>query len=327
MRILITGITGFAGSHLAEHLLETVSPVEIYGTYRWRSPMDNILQIRDRLNMVECDLQDGNSVLRMMDAVRPDWIFHLAAQSYVAASWQAPTDTINNNVIGQLNILESIKTLGLKCRMQLAGSSEEYGMVYPDEVPIKETNPLRPLSPYAVSKVGQDMMAYQYFKSYGIHLIRTRAFNHSGPRRGHVFVESNFARQIVDVMTGNKEPVIMVGNLKARRDYTDVRDVVRAYRMAIEMGEPGDVYNICSGTAYSIEEVLNILLNLSGMKIRVEEDPRRLRPSDVPLLLGDNTKFRSVTGWKPEIPLEKTLRDLLDYWKSNRPSERAEVKK
>jgi GDP-4-dehydro-6-deoxy-D-mannose reductase len=316
LKILITGITGFVGSHLAEYLLQKIPNARIFGTRRWRSRMENINHLVERLELVECDLHDNNSVLQMMDKVRPDWIFHLAAQSYVHSSWQAPADTISNNIIGQLNILESIKNLNLECRMQIAGSSEEYGLVYKDETPIKETNPLRPLSPYAVSKVGQDMLAYQYYKSYGFHLVRTRAFNHTGPRRGHVFVESNFAKQIVDILNGIQKPVIYVGNLEAKRDYTDVRDVVRAYYLSLEMGEPGGVYNICSGTTHSIREVLDILLRKAGVEIQVEQDPARMRPSDVELLLGDYSQFNKLTGWKPEIPFEKTLEDLLDYWKS-----------
>ncbi len=317
MRILITGITGFVGSHMAEFCLNREENLKIFGTRRWRSPMDNIRHIADKIELVECDLQDSNSVLQMMDHVRPDWIFHLAAQSYVKASWKSPGDTISNNIMSQLNVLESMKALKLNCALQLAGSSEEYGLVHPDEVPIRETNPLRPLSPYAVSKVGQDMMAYQYYKSYGFPLVRTRAFNHSGPRRGHVFVESNFARQIVRIKKGLAEPVIKVGNLLARRDYTDVRDVVRAYWLALEKGQPGEVYNIASGRAYAIREVLNMLLDMAEMEIQVEEDPDRLRPSDVPLLLGDYSKFRDATGWEPVIPLDKTLKDILDYWMAN----------
>lgn len=315
MKILITGITGFVGSHLAEYLLDKDPSFSIYGTYRWRSRMENIDQIKNKLNMVECDLHDSGSVRRMMEHVQPDWIFHLAAQSYVLSSWHAPADTISNNIIGQLNVLESMRELDINCRMLIAGSSEEYGLVKPDELPIKETNPLRPMSPYAVSKVGQDMLAYQYHMSYGFHLIRTRAFNHSGPRRGDVFVESNFAKQIVDIEKGRKEPVVRVGNLKAKRDFTDARDIVRAYYLAIEKGKPGDVYNICSGKAISIQSLLDILVSKAGVEIRIEVDPNRLRPSDVPILLGDYTKFNKLTGWKPEIPFEKTLEDLLDYWR------------
>lgn len=314
MRVLITGITGFVGSHLAEYLLSK-NDVEVYGTIRWRSRRENINPIQKHINLIECDLNDGNSVRKMMDSVRPDYIFHLAAQSFVLTSWHAPADTLLTNVLGQLNIFESAKEIGINPRIQIAGSSEEYGMVYADEVPIKEENPLRPLSPYAVSKVTQDLLAYQYYMSYKLNVVRTRAFNHSGPRRGDVFVESNFAKQIADIENGHQEPVIKVGNLEAKRDYTDVRDVVRAYWLALEKGKPGEVYNICTGKSYAIKDVLSILLSMSSIKIKIQEDPARLRPSDVPILEGDSYKFRASTGWKPEIPFEQTLKDLLEYWR------------
>ncbi|MCK5844693.1 MAG: GDP-mannose 4,6-dehydratase, partial [Victivallales bacterium] len=202
MKALITGVTGFAGSHLAEFLLD--ENVEVFGTCRPRSPMENLSrELRSNIKLLECELRDSVAVKDTLENVRPDWIFHLAAQSFVPTSWKSPADTITNNVISQLNIFEAMKDLKLEStRVQLAGSSEEYGMVYEDEVPIKETNPLRPLSPYAVSKIAQDMMGYQYFMSYGIQAIRTRAFNHTGPRRGEIFVTSAFAKQIADIEKG-----------------------------------------------------------------------------------------------------------------------------
>ncbi len=312
MRILITGITGFVGSHLAEFALE--QGAEVYGSYRWRSRMENIESIKDRLHLVECELTDAVSVTRMIDDIKPDRIFHLAAQSFVPTSWHAPQQTLSNNIISQLNILEAIR--GTETRIQLAGSSEEYGLVYPEETPIKEINPLRPLSPYGVSKVTQDMMGYQYYRSYGIYIIRTRAFNHTGPRRGQVFVTSNFARQVALIEKGLQEPVVKVGNLEARRDYTDVRDIIRGYWLSLDGGcQPGEVYNICSGNSWKIQSVLDHLLSLSKVKVKVEVDPERLRPSDVPILVGDSTRFNKATGWKPEIPIEKTLEDLLNYWR------------
>ena len=312
MRVLITGITGFVGSHLAEFALE--QGAEVYGSYRWRSRMENIEGIKDRVHLVECELTDAVSVTRMIDDVKPDRIFHLAAQSFVPTSWHAPQQTLSNNILSQLNIFEAIR--GTETRIQLAGSSEEYGLVYPEETPIKETNPLRPLSPYGVSKVAQDMMGYQYYRSYGIYIIRTRAFNHTGPRRGQVFVTSNFARQVAMIEKGLQEPVVKVGNLEARRDYTDVRDIIRGYWLSLDGGcQPGEVYNICSGNSWKIQSVLDHLLSLSKVKVKVEVDPERLRPSDVPILVGDSTRFTEATGWKPEIPIEKTLEDLLNYWR------------
>lgn len=315
MRVLITGITGFAGSHLAEYILAKHPDLEVFGIMRWRSRTENIESIRNQVELIECDLRDATSVKNLMARVLPDKIFHLAAQSFVPSSWNAPAESLATNVLGQLNIFEAIRELDIDPWIQIACSSEEYGLVHEDELPIKEENPLRPLSPYAVSKVGQDYLAYQYFKSFGLKAVRTRGFNHDGPRRGDVFVSSNFAKQLVEVEKGKKEPVIHVGNLEARRDFSDVRDIVRGYWLAVERCEPGEVYNICCGKAYSIQEVLDRLIELSGAKVDIQEDPSRLRPSDVPVLLGDNTKFRNATNWKPEIPYDKTLSDMLDYWR------------
>jgi GDP-4-dehydro-6-deoxy-D-mannose reductase len=315
MRVLITGITGFAGSHLADYILREHPEVELFGIYRWRSRRENIAHIRDGLAIRECDLRDAHSVKNMLAEIRPDRIFHLAAQSFVPSSWRAPSESVVTNVIGQVNIFEAVRDIGIDPRIQIACSSEEYGMVYPEETPIKETNPLRPLSPYAVSKVAQDYLGYQYFMSYGLKVVRTRGFNHTGPRRGDVFVCSDFAKQIVSIEYGLQEPVIHVGNLEARRDFTDVRDMVRAYWLALEHCEPGEVYNIASGTAYRIQEVLDKLLSMSRVEIEVRQDPERMRPSDVPILLGDNSKFREATGWRPEIPFDQTLADIMEYWR------------
>lgn len=314
MRILITGITGFAGSHLAELALRE-DGVEVFGTRRWRSRTENIDHLTDRLRLVECDLRDAASVQRLVDSVRPERIFHLAAQSYVPTSWHAPTETFTTNVVGQINLFEALRHSGCAARVQVACSSEEYGLVTPDETPITEDNPLRPLSPYAVSKVGQDLLAYQYHRSYGLHTVRTRGFNHTGPRRGEVFVVSNFAKQIAEIEAGHREPVIRVGNLEAERDFTDVRDVVRAYWLALEHCEPGQAYNIASGHAWRIRDVLELLLSFSDASIDVEVDADRLRPSDVELLLGDASRLRAATGWEPEIPFEQTARETLEYWR------------
>ena len=315
MRALITGITGFAGSHLAEFILSNHPDVEVYGIMRWRSRTENIEAIEKRVQLVECDLRDATSVKTLLGRVRPDKIFHLAAQSYVPASWNAPGESLTTNIIGQLNIFEAVRELKIEPWIQIACSSEEYGLVKEDELPIKETNPLRPLSPYAVSKVGQDYLGYQYHMSFGLKVVRTRGFNHDGPRRGDVFVSSNFAKQLVEVEKGKRPAVIHVGNLEARRDFSDVRDIVRGYWLSLERCEAGEVYNLCSGKAYSIQEVLDRLIELSGAKVKIEQDPARLRPSDVPVLIGDCTKFREVTGWKPEIPYDKTLADMIDYWR------------
>jgi len=316
MKVLITGITGFAGSHLAEYLLAKKKDVEIHGIQRWRSDIENIEQFKDKVVLHECDIKDYHSVKGALTKIMPDKIFHLAAQSFVPTSWHAPAETITTNIIGELNFFEAVRELKINPWIQIACSSEEYGMVYENEVPIKETNPLRPLSPYGVSKVGQDLLGYQYHESYGLNIVRTRAFNHEGPRRGEVFVTSNFAKQLAEIEKKKKPPILYVGNLDARRDYTDVRDVVRAYWLATEKCVAGEVYNICSGRDWKIKDMLDYLLKLSKVKVEVKQDPSRMRPSDVQILLGDNTKFTKQTGWKPEIPFEKTLEDLLNYWRT-----------
>ncbi len=341
MRVLITGITGFAGSHLAEHILAEHPDVAVYGTYRWRSRMENLDEImrrkqldvvegrfsagpeirdearrRGRVLLLHTELTDAGAVEKLISAVQPNRIFHLAAQSFVQSSFDEPAATIGINVSSQLNIFEAVRRHDLETRIHVAGSSEEYGLVLPDEVPMKETNPLRPLSPYAVSKVAQDKLGWQYFKSYGMHVVVTRGFNHTGPRRGLVFATSTFARQIAEIEAGLHEPVIYVGDLTSKRDWTDVRDMARAYWLALEKAEAGESYNIGSGRTWAVREMLDILLSHSKIEVRVQEDPARLRPSDVPILWADVSKFQRATGWTPKIPLERTLEDLLNYWRA-----------
>ena len=315
MRVLITGITGFAGSHLADYILAEYPDVELFGLVRWRSRMENVIHIQDKVRFVEGDLKDSVSLKKCLADIKPDRIFHLAAQSFVPTSWTCPSETFAINAIGQINLFEVILSLGLSPKIQVAGSSEEYGFVRPEELPMKETTPLRPLSPYAVSKVAQDLLAYQYFQSYGLKAVRTRGFNHTGPRRGDVFICSNFAKQIVEIEKQKREPVIFVGNLDAKRDFTDVRDTVRAYWLSLEKGEEGEVYNIGSGKARSMREILDMLIETSSANVKIEIDPQRLRPSDVPILESDCTKFHELTGWEPRIPFKQSLEDLLDYWR------------
>ncbi|MBI4493841.1 MAG: GDP-mannose 4,6-dehydratase, partial [Chloroflexi bacterium] len=258
---------------------------------------------------------DAFSTQRLIECVRPDRIFHLAAQSFVPTSWTAPAQTLSINVLGQVNLFEAIRQANLDPLVHVAGSSEEYGLVYPHEAPIKETNPLRPLSPYAVSKVTQEMLAHQYFRSYGLRTIVTRGFNHEGPRRGPVFVTSNFARQVAEIEAGLRAPVIEVGDLSSRRDWSDVRDMVKAYWLTLERGTPGEVYNIGTGVARTVKEMLEVLLEHSAVQVRVEPVAEKMRPSDVKLLQADASKFRAATGWEPHIPFEQTMADLLDYWR------------
>jgi GDP-4-dehydro-6-deoxy-D-mannose reductase len=313
-RALITGITGFAGSHLAELLLS--EGFEVYGILRWRSRLEHIEHLNGKIHLLEADLMDLTSLQKVMIEVRPDYIFHLAAQSFVPTSWTAPAVTMEVNAVGSCNLFEAIRSANIDPIIQIACSSEEYGLVHENELPIKETNPLRPMSPYAVSKVALDYLGYQYNQSYGLKIVRTRGFNHEGPRRGEVFVTSTFAKQVAMIEKGKQEKVILHGDLTSRRDFTDVRDMVRGYLLAAQKGTPGEVYNICSGKDWLIKDMLERLVTLSTVKdIELRPDPKRMRPSDVPVLLGDNSKFVAQTGWKVEIPFEKTLADTLEYWR------------
>ena len=311
-KALVTGITGFAGSHLAEHLLK--KKMEVYGTARWRSNLDNIEHIKNDIHLLTADMRDGHSLEVVLSESTPDYIFHLAAQSFVPMSWRAPADTMETNLIGTIHLFEAVRKLNISPKIHFAGSSEEYGFVYPHEVPVTEENPLRPLSPYGVSKVAADKLSYQYHRSYGLHIVVTRGFNHTGPRRGDVFVTSNFAKQIAEIEEG-AEPIIHVGNLDAMRDFTDVRDMVKGYLLAVDKGQPGESYNICSGESIKIGELLDLLISMSHKKIKVQQDPDRMRPSDVEILQGDCSKFKKQTGWKQTIPFEKTMEDLLNYWR------------
>jgi GDP-4-dehydro-6-deoxy-D-mannose reductase len=313
-KVFITGIAGFVGSHLSELLLKR--GFEVYGLLRARSKTDHIESIINKLHLEDADLLDTHSLYTTISRIKPDYIFHLAAQSFVPTSWVSPSVTLEVNIVGSANLFEAVRMAHIDPVIQIACSSEEYGLVHTNEIPITETNPLRPLSPYAVSKVAMDYLGYQYFQSYKIRIVRTRGFNHTGPRRGDTFAESNFAKQIALIEKGKQEPVINVGNLDASRDYTDVRDMVRAYLLVVEKCEPGDVYNICSGSTIKIGDMLKTLLSMTKAKVSVKPDPSRMRPSDVPVLLGDNSKFVNKTGWKAEIPFKKTMEDLLNYWRS-----------
>ena len=317
MRVLITGVTGFVGSYLSEYCLE--KRYFVFGTRRRRSPLTNIQHLlrNPRFELLEMELLDSRSISTVLQTSRPDWVFHLAAQSFVPASFESPYYTLQVNILGTLNLLESLRrwSESAAVKIQIAGSSEEYGLVMPEECPIVETQALRPLSPYAVSKVACDLMGAQYARSYGMHVVRTRAFNHEGARRGIDFVTSNFAYQAVQLERGNVS-ALEVGNLDAVRDFNHVNDVVRAYWQALEKGEVGEVYNICSGEATSIRDLIGMLSHIVGRELPFATDPKRLRPSDVPRLVGSSEKFRKLTGWKPNLSLEDAMRDLVDYWRA-----------
>ena len=313
MRVLITGITGMVGSHMAEYILSNHPEVEVHGLIRWRSPMDNIQNIQPRISLHHAELRDLNSLINLLKIVKPDRIFHLAAQSYVTVSFDAPSDTIHTNVIGTTNLLDAVRITGIDPRIHICSSSEVYGQVRGDEVPIKETNEFRPASPYAVSKVGEDMIALQYFLSYGIKTIRTRMFTHTGPRRGDVFAESAFARQIAEVEAGLRNNPIKVGNLDSVRTFADVRDAVRAYWLLLENCTPGEVYNIGGTETMTVGEMLDMLKGMVKCKIEHVVDPALLRPSDVTLQIPDVSKFQNETGWHPKISTRQTLLDLLNF--------------
>ncbi len=301
------------GSHLAEYVLQNFPLVEVHGLMRWRSPLDNIIPVLGKIKLHEGDLRDTSSVVYLLKEINPERIFHLAAQSYVPFSFNVPVDTLNTNIIGTTILLEAIRITGQSPLVHICSSSEVYGQVLPEEVPIKETNPFRPASPYAVSKVGEDMIAFQYHLSYGIKTFRTRMFTHTGPRRGDVFAESAFAKQIAEVEAGLRPNQIHVGNLESVRTFADVRDAVRAYWLLLERCKPGEVYNIGGNRTMKVGEMLEILKGMAKCKITQEVDPALLRPSDVTLQIPDISKFQKETGWQPEIPLEKTLEDLLNY--------------
>jgi GDPmannose 4,6-dehydratase/GDP-4-dehydro-6-deoxy-D-mannose reductase len=313
MRVLVTGITGMVGSHLAEYLLAEHPGVAVHGLVRWRSPRTNIASVAARLELHEGDLRDLNSLVHVLRSARPDRIFHLAAQSYVSQSFVAPADTLATNVVGTQNLLDAIRLAGLAPRIHVCSSSEVYGQVTEAELPIRETNPFRPASPYAVSKVGEDMVAQQYALSYGMDVLRTRMFTHTGPRRGDVFAESAFAKQIAEIEAGVRPNPIRVGNLDSVRTFADVRDAVRAYWLLLEKCPGGEVYNVGGDRTMTVGAMLEMLKGIARCRIDHVVDPALVRPSDVTLQIPDTSKFRAATGWAPRIPLETTLKDLLDW--------------
>jgi GDP-mannose 4,6-dehydratase len=305
---------------MADYILTNSPEVQIVGFARWRSPTDNIRHIMGKISLEYGDLLDPSSIKPLLLKHFPEVIFHLAAQSYVPFSFVAPVATLSTNVIGTCNLLEAVREMKQTHRydpvIHICSSSEVYGQVREDEVPIKENVPLRPSSPYAVSKVAEDMLGYQYWLSWKIKTIRTRMFTHTGPRRGDVFVLSNFAKQVAAIEAKLQPKVVKVGNLESIRTFSDVRDAVRAYWLLVTRCPPGEVYNIGGVETMSIREMLNRLLDISTEKnIAVEVDPARLRPSDVTLQIPCSDKFTAATGWKPEIKFEKTMRDTLDYWR------------
>lgn len=320
---LITGITGFVGSHLADFLLKNTN-WDIYGMCRWRSPLDNVQHLLDRVNkksrlfFVDGDLCDPMSIRKVVLKVLPDYVFHLAAQSDPKTSFSSPFQTLNTNILGTMRILEEIREAKIDPVVHICSSSEIFGRVSKEKLPIGEDCTIHPVNPYAISKVGTDLLGKFYAEAYGIKTITTRMFTHTGPRRGDVFAESSFAKQIAMIEEGLIPPVIKVGNLDSLRTWADVRDAVRAYYMAVTIKPiPGECYNIGGIHTCTVDDMLNHLISISTHKdgIKIEVDKSRLRPIDADLQIPDVRKFRKHTGWKPQIPFDKTMQDLLDYWR------------
>jgi GDP-4-dehydro-6-deoxy-D-mannose reductase len=276
--------------------------------------LERLERVKDKVTLFDCDLRDRNSVMRVLYEAKPDIIHHLAAQSFVRASWDNPEFTIFNNIGAELNIFEVCRQLKLDPIIHIAGSSEEYGNVKLEELPIIEETPLRPMSPYGVSKVTQDILAQQYFMSYGTKTVITRGFNHEGPRRGRSFVTSAFASQVAEIINKKQKPVIMVGNLSSQRDYTDIDDMICAYKLSVQKCTYGEPYNICTEKSHAIQEILDYFIAKSGIEIKVEQDPKRMRPSDLPVLVGNCSKFKNLTGWKPIVSFYEMLNKIFNYW-------------
>lgn len=328
-RALITGLSGFVGSHLLDYLLAQTD-WEIYGLTRWRSPLDNIrqhlplIEKRERLFLVQGDLTDSVSLEKIAYENTFDYVFHLAAQSFPKTSFDSPIQTLDVNVLGTCRLLEALRNNAPYGKIHICASSEIFGRVSQDELPINENCRFHPASPYAISKVGTDLLGRFYAEAYGMNVQTTRMFTHTGPRRGDVFVESNFAKQIACMERGLIPPVLHVGNLKSMRTWADVRDAVRAYHMLVTIDpEPGATYNIGGNHSCTVGDMLETLLKFTPLRPQIVEDKERLRPIDADLQIPDTTKFRAKTGWEPQIKFERTMQDLLNYWRGEIVKQRA----
>jgi len=313
MKVAVTGASGFVGGHLADFVRREAPGVELVGIVRPHGGA--VTPASSGLRLLEADLADPAAVDAVLSETRPDAIVHLAGQSSPQQSWLDPGGTLRSNVLGVVHLVDAARRHGLLPSLLVVGSAEEYGQVAPREIPLTETSPLRPASPYAVSKLAQGLLAVECGGAAGMRVVRTRTFHHTGPGRGEAFAESSFARQIAEIEAGLRPPVINVGNLEAVRDFTDVRDVVRAYWSLLEKGGGGQVFNVCSGRGRRIRELLDTLLGLARVEVEIRVDPERLRPADVPVLVGDPSRLIALTAWEPRIPIETTLQDLLADWR------------
>ena len=309
-KALIIGAAGFVGSYLARELMDNHG-MEVHATKMSKEDL-----VIEGAQVHQLNILNKEDIVTLLYEVRPDYIFHLAAQSSVSVAWRNPGLTIDVNVKGSVNLLDAIRELYYKPSVLLIGSGEEYGHIKEGETPIKEDNHVRPGNIYAATKVCQNMIASIYAQAYDMNLMMVRAFNHIGPSQAPIFVVSDFCKQVAEIEAGKKEPIMYVGNLAAKRDFTDVRDVVRAYALLIQKGEAGETYNVGSGHAYAIQEILDLIISLSSVDIKVEIDPNKIRPVDVPIIEADITKLNAVTGWKPEIELRQTIQETLDYWRA-----------
>lgn len=309
MKALVTGVNGFVGNYLSKYLIE--QGYTVYGTVI----EDNV--VMENVNIQRMNLLNKDEVIRTIKSINPDHIYHLAGQSAVGLSWKEPTLTMDVNINGTINLLDAVRENNIDGKVLIIGSSDQYGVIKPEDCPISERHELNPSSPYAISKVTQEQVSRLYINSYKMNIIMVRAFNHIGPMQSKNFVVSDFASKIAEIEKG-AEPIIRVGNLEAYRDFTDVRDIVRGYYMLMKNGKIGEVYNIGSGNAYKIQDILSTLLSLSNTQIKVEIDPERLRPSDVPIIQCDNSKIKSHINWMSQYDIKNTLKDTLDYWRNNR---------
>jgi GDP-4-dehydro-6-deoxy-D-mannose reductase len=313
MRVLITGIAGFVGSHLAEYALK--KNAEVFGTILPNEPLNNIAHIKKQLKLFKCDITKPKHLNFALKKSRPDLIFHLAAQSNVSLSWKIPQKTMQVNVIGTINLLESLRKYASDARVLLASSREVYGRVRKSELPVTEKQPPKPVNPYGVSKLAMELLGMQYYQKYGLYSIIVRSFNLTGPRRPASFACSDWAKQLAEIELSLKEPVLEIGIVTALRDFTDVRDAVRAYWLAIHKCKPAEPYNVCSGKSLKMKKVLEMILSLSNKKIKVVRDDKKVVKIDIPYAVGSNSKLRKATAWQPKIKFKKTLRDLVAYWK------------